>query len=94
MKITPSMSSLEALLSKLPSVVPQRASPRYCESQPIQSQFNSIHKFHCLNDADKLALLYFISHLKEEEQPQLDEYLIIIEGKFPIKLQASYKYLP
>ncbi|GLT86412.1 hypothetical protein SLE2022_377110 [Rubroshorea leprosula] len=33
MKITPSMSSLEALLSKLPSVVPPQASG-YCESQP------------------------------------------------------------
>ncbi|XP_039017909.1 protein RICE SALT SENSITIVE 3-like [Hibiscus syriacus] len=41
MKITPSMSSLEALLSKLPSVVPPQASPGYCESQPVQSQFLS-----------------------------------------------------
>ncbi|XP_022726634.1 protein RICE SALT SENSITIVE 3-like [Durio zibethinus] len=39
MKITPSMSSLEALLSKLPSVVPPQASG-YCESLP-QSQFLS-----------------------------------------------------
>ncbi|GMJ13184.1 hypothetical protein like AT1G60060 [Hibiscus trionum] len=36
MKITPSMSSLEALLFKLPSVVPPD-----CESQPVQSQFLS-----------------------------------------------------
>ncbi|XP_018632321.1 protein RICE SALT SENSITIVE 3-like [Nicotiana tomentosiformis] len=40
MKITPSMSSLEALLSKLPSVVPADAAgmtssiPTYCEYQP------------------------------------------------------------
>ncbi|KAJ9709032.1 hypothetical protein PVL29_000830 [Vitis rotundifolia] len=36
MKITPSMSSLEALLSKLPSVVPVSSQPTsgYCESQP------------------------------------------------------------
>ncbi|GLU03064.1 hypothetical protein SLE2022_202820 [Rubroshorea leprosula] len=33
MKITPSMRSLEALLSKLPSVVPPPASAGYCESQ-------------------------------------------------------------
>lgn len=35
MKITPSMSSLEALLSKLPSVVPP---PGYCESSQQQQQ--------------------------------------------------------
>lgn len=34
MKITPSMSSLEALLSKLPSVGAPPASGGYCESQP------------------------------------------------------------
>ncbi|KAK8655420.1 hypothetical protein V6N13_107996 [Hibiscus sabdariffa] len=43
MKITPSMSSLEALLFKLPSVVPPQGSPGYCESQPAQSQFLSSH---------------------------------------------------
>ncbi|KAG5522265.1 hypothetical protein RHGRI_034448 [Rhododendron griersonianum] len=38
MRITPSMSSLEALLSKLPSVVPPPASAAYCEAaqQPVQ----------------------------------------------------------
>ncbi|KAE8668251.1 putative protein transporter [Hibiscus syriacus] len=40
-KITPSMSSLEALLSKLPSVVPLQPSPGYCESQLVQSPFLS-----------------------------------------------------
>ncbi|XVE92474.1 hypothetical protein REPUB_Repub01dG0100300 [Reevesia pubescens] len=41
MKITSSMSSLEALLSKLPSVVPPQASG-YCESHPqSESQFLS-----------------------------------------------------
>lgn len=42
MKITPSMSSLEALLSKLPSVVPPPPSGDYGESQPpLMSPFVS-----------------------------------------------------
>lgn len=42
MKITPSMSSLEALLSKLPSVVPPSSS-NYCEQQQsmLMSQYNA-----------------------------------------------------
>lgn len=43
-KITPSMSSLEALLSKLPSVVPpQQQASGYCESQ---SQPQSLSQYH------------------------------------------------
>ncbi|KAL6983645.1 hypothetical protein U1Q18_017025 [Sarracenia purpurea var. burkii] len=45
MRITPSMSSLEALLSKLPSVVPPPPSPpvssSYCEAQQLQPYLSS-----------------------------------------------------
>lgn len=45
MKITPSMSSLEALLSKLPSVVPPQNSGGYCESQQLSlSQYVSTQR--------------------------------------------------
>ncbi|KAF2325344.1 hypothetical protein GH714_026842 [Hevea brasiliensis] len=53
-KITPSMSSLEALLSKLPSVVPpQQPGPGYCtESQPqSESPYLSIQR-----DAEYMAM--------------------------------------
>ncbi|XP_002521032.2 protein RICE SALT SENSITIVE 3 [Ricinus communis] len=55
-KITPSMSSLEALLSKLPSVVPPQPGSGYCttESQP-QSQYLSTQRPAAFMGMEKVA---------------------------------------
>ncbi|OMO89905.1 hypothetical protein COLO4_19528 [Corchorus olitorius] len=67
MKITPSMSSLEALLSKLPSVVPTQAAAGYCESQQ-QSQFltSSQRPVEYMNGMEKVAK----EEIDEEYRPE------------------------
>ncbi|XP_022775571.1 protein RICE SALT SENSITIVE 3-like [Durio zibethinus] len=68
MKITPSMSSLEALLSKLPSVVPPQASG-YCESQPLsQSPFLSSQRPVEYIGMEKVAK----EEIDEEYRPEQD----------------------
>ncbi|TYH84604.1 hypothetical protein ES332_D02G207900v1 [Gossypium tomentosum] len=67
MKITPSMSSLEALLSKLPSVVPPQASSGYCESHP-QSQFQSSQRPVEYIGMEKVAK----EEIDEEYKPEQD----------------------
>lgn len=67
MKITPSMSSLEALLSKLPSVVPPSASG-YCESQqPVVSQFGTTPQ-------RSMELIEMEKVAKEEVDDREDQY--------------------
>ncbi|XVF44050.1 hypothetical protein PTKIN_Ptkin02bG0089400 [Pterospermum kingtungense] len=66
MKITPSMSSLEALLSKLPSVVPPQASG-YCESQS-HSQFLSSQRPVEYMGMEKVAK----EEIDEEHRPEQD----------------------
>ena len=55
MRITPSMSSLEALLSKLPSVVPASSAPAsaYCEAQP--SYISSMKPMELMVGMEKVA---------------------------------------
>ncbi|KAK6242056.1 Transcription factor MYC/MYB N-terminal - like 4 [Theobroma cacao] len=68
MKITPSMSSLEALLSKLPSVVPPQSSG-YCESQPLsESQFLSSQRPVEYIGMEKVAK----EEIDEEYRPEQD----------------------
>ncbi|XVF02411.1 hypothetical protein REPUB_Repub04eG0173400 [Reevesia pubescens] len=66
MKITPSMSSLEALLSKLPSVVPPQASG-YCEPQS-ESQFLSSQRPVEYIGMEKVAK----EEIDEEYRPEQD----------------------
>ena len=66
MKITPSMSSLEALLSKLPSVVPPKDSG-YCESQS-QPQFLSSRRHLEYTGMEKVAK----EEIDEEYRPEQD----------------------
>ncbi|KAE8730254.1 hypothetical protein F3Y22_tig00003041pilonHSYRG01219 [Hibiscus syriacus] len=73
MNITPSMSSLEALLSKLPSVVPLQASPGYCESQPVQSQFLSSQRPVEYNiEIEKVAKLEIHEEYRPHEQDMVE----------------------
>ncbi|XP_044491439.1 protein RICE SALT SENSITIVE 3-like [Mangifera indica] len=68
MKITPSMSSLEALLSKLPSVVPPPASG-YCESkQPVLPQFGAAAQ------RPAMELIEMEKVAKEEMDDREDQY--------------------
>ncbi|KAJ0038937.1 hypothetical protein Pint_23030 [Pistacia integerrima] len=67
MKITPSMSSLEALLSKLPSVVPPSASG-YCESQqPVVLRFGTTTQ-------RPMELIEMEKGAKEEMDDREDQY--------------------
>lgn len=65
--ITPSMSSLEALLSKLPSVVPSGSSPQlmsaYCEAQ-AQAQAEAHAQF--ISSNHRMAMEFMGGHANEK----------------------------
>ncbi|XP_042501778.1 protein RICE SALT SENSITIVE 3-like isoform X2 [Macadamia integrifolia] len=65
-KITPSMSSLEALLSKLPSVVPSQSpsSSGYCDTTPQQLHLLSSHQ-----PPSSSGYCESASHLLSSQQP-------------------------
>lgn len=69
--ITPSMSSLEALLSKLPSVVPSGSSPQlmsaYCEAQ-AQAQAQTQAEAHAqfMSSNNRMAMEFMAGHANEK----------------------------
>ncbi|XP_058195192.1 protein RICE SALT SENSITIVE 3-like [Rhododendron vialii] len=73
MRITPSMSSLEALLSKLPSVVPPPASASYCDAAQPPVQYLSPDRDVEMIGMEKVAKEEIDVEEEEEEEGRNDK---------------------